>query len=118
MTDFDDVATSTSGKSLEKKHNIIPYLNPVSNDVSNNDVSNKDETVTDCSICLREDIKISDLVKLNCCHQFCGECITKTLEKHSSDIKPVSCALCRATVTRIDVNSSDCFNVISKFCNF
>lgn len=118
MTDFDDVATSTSSKNLEKKHNIIPYLNPVSNDV-NNDVNNKednDKIVADCSICLREDIKISDLVKLNCCHQFCGECVTKTLETHSSDINPVSCALCRANVTRIDVNSSDCFTMVSKFC--
>ena len=116
MTDFDDVAVtgSASAKNLEKKHNIIPYLNTVSNDVNNNVDNNK--IVTDCCICLREDIKISDLVKLNCCHQFCGECVTKTLETHSSDIHPVSCALCRANVTRIDVNSSDCFTMVSKFC--
>ena len=120
MTDFDDVAasgsssTSTNAKNLERKHNIIPYLNPLSNDVNNNE--DNDKIVTDCCICLREDIKISDLVKLNCCHQFCGECVTKTLETHSSDIHPVSCALCRANVTQIDVNSSDCFTMVSKFC--
>jgi hypothetical protein len=105
-TDFDAVANN-----LVKKFDIIPYLNNEVNPEVNPEVNN-------CCICMCDDVKISDLVKLNCCHQFCGECITKTLEKHSSDIKPVSCALCRATVTRIDVNSSDCFNVISKFCNF
>ena len=108
-TDFDAVATNNTGSGLEKKFDIIPYLNPVSNNIDND--------VNDCCICMRDDVKISDLVKLNCCHQFCGECITKTLEKHSSDIKPVSCALCRATVTQINVNSSDCFNMVSKFCN-
>ena len=101
------VATNNTN-GLEKKYNIIPYLNHL---------SNHNEDNNDCCICMRDDVKISDLVKLNCCHQFCGECVTKTLENHSSNKKPVSCALCRANVTRIDGNSSDCFNMVSKFCN-
>ena len=113
-SDFDSVATSNTNStnnvnSLEKKYNIIPYLNPGSNNIDND--------VNDCCICMRDDVKISDIVKLNCCHQFCGECVTRTLEKHSSNKKLVSCALCRANVTRIDVNSSECFNMVSKFCN-
>ncbi len=107
-SDFNAVASSNTDSSLEHKLDIIPHLNPVSNNIDND--------VNDCCICMRDDVKISDLVKLNCCHQFCGECVTKTLETHSSDINPVSCALCRANVTRIDVNSSDCFTMVSKFC--
>lgn len=105
MNDFDSSA-SASVNNLEKKFDIVPCLNPDMVSETTDDVK--------CCICLREDVKLKDLVKLNCCHQFCGECVTQTLE--SSDNKTVTCALCRACITRIDVTTSECFDMVSKYC--
>lgn len=104
MTDFD---SSASVNNLEKKFDIVPCLNPDMVSEITDDVK--------CCICLREEVKLSDLVKLNCCHQFCGECVTQTLEK-TEDNKTVACALCRACITRIDVTTSECFDMVSKYC--
>lgn len=107
MTDFDDAFANTDANSLEKKFNIVPCLNP-------NMVSETRDDV-ECCICLREEVKLKDLVKLNCGHQFCGECVTKTLEKTEAT-KAVACALCRTCITRIDVTTSECFDMVSKYC--
>ena len=97
--DFDAVAT------VPKKFNITPILNII--DESENDVC-------ECAICLSDAVKLKDSVKLNCNHQFCGECITKTLETHKSS-NP-GCALCRTTISNITVNTSDNYDKVVQFC--
>jgi hypothetical protein len=104
MTDFD----SADANSLEKKFDIVPCLKPDSVAETTDDI--------ECCICMREEVKLKDLVKLNCGHQFCGECVTKTLEKQSAENKAVSCALCRTCITQIDVRTSECFDMVCKYC--
>lgn len=100
--DFDAVATTP------KKFNITPILNILEND-------NKDsEDVCECAICLGDSVKLKDSVKLNCNHQFCGECVIKTLETHKSS--NLCCALCRATITNITVNNSDNYDKVALYC--
>ena len=65
---------------------------------------------SECSICW--DKKESDkFVKLNCNHEFCNECIIKTLaaNKHRAPC----CALCRADINNITSRSVDVQNEIS-----
>jgi len=100
--DFDAVAT------VPKKFNITPILNII------DESENEKQDVCECAICLSDTVKISDSVKLNCSHQFCGECVIKTLETNKS-LEPC-CALCRATITNITVNTSDNYDKISQFC--
>ena len=67
---------------------------------------NKSETVVECGICLSDDIPCSNMVKLGCGHEFCGDCAEKFI-----NVKP-SCALCRADVKKVSVGSE---LVLSKF---
>jgi hypothetical protein len=65
---------------------------------------------SECSICW--DKKDSDkFVKLNCNHEFCNECIVKTLatNKHRAPC----CALCRADINNITSRNVDVQNEIS-----
>jgi len=65
---------------------------------------------SECSICW--DQKASDkFVKLNCNHEFCNECIIKTLaaNKHRAPC----CALCRADINNITSRRVDVQNEIS-----
>jgi len=92
-----------------KKYNItVTLLAQVSAQVSD---------VCECCICMNDEINCVDSVKLNCEHQFCGDCIISTLKKHnkSSELKP-SCALCRSTMTQIVTNNSDILAKIQEFC--
>lgn len=68
------------------------------------------QLANECSICW--DKKESDkFVKLNCNHEFCNECIVKTLaaNKHRAPC----CALCRADINNITSRSVDVQNEIS-----
>jgi len=103
--DFDAVAT------VPKKFNITPILNIADN---HDELENDKQDVCECAICLSDTVKLSDSVKLNCNHQFCGECLIKTLETHKS-LNPC-CALCRTTISNITVNTSDNYDKISQFC--
>ena len=58
----------------------------------------------DCSICWDQK-ETSKFVKLNCKHEFCNECIVKTIaaNKHRNPC----CALCRAEITSITSRNVD-----------
>ena len=71
------------------------------------------ENICDCGICLDDNIKTENMVKLNCEHSFCGDCITRVLQ---TALKTPTCALCRASITAIEINSQDNYNRISEFC--
>jgi len=55
-----------------------------------------EESVCECSICLTEDVPISQFVTLNCGHAFCVTCYRNYLQflLHTPTKKP-ECALCR-----------------------
>ena len=95
---------SDSNSNVTKKYNIVAVLE------SQVEV---DAAVCECCICLNNEVNRSEIVKLNCDHLFCGECIITTLKKHnkSSELKPC-CALCRAPISQIAVNDNE---ILTKF---
>lgn len=52
----------------------------------------------ECSICY-EDIEIAKTVRLNCNHEFCGECITTHIKKTPS--AEVKCPMCRSNINTV-----------------
>ena len=70
----------------------------------------------ECCICLNDTIERDNIVKLNCQHQFCADCIITTLKKYNNHIEP-RCALCRDTITRIEVNHVGVLEQLNQFCN-
>jgi hypothetical protein len=60
----------------------------------------------ECSICY-ESIKTSNMVKINCAHEFCGFCIKKIM---NSDIK--NCAFCREKIDYIKVKTLEMENIL------
>lgn len=71
----------------------------------------------ECAICLNDEISSSDIVRLNCEHQFCGDCVISTLKTHkkSSEFEP-RCALCRTDISEIKTNNVDVQSKIQEFC--
>ena len=102
--DFEAVATGP------QKFNITPILNIIDESIE------AKEDVCECAICLVDTVKLKDSVKLNCSHQFCGECVIKTLETHKSASLNPRCALCRITISNVTVNNNDNYNKVSQFC--
>ena len=73
-------------------------------------VENTSVVANECSICWDKK-ESGKFVKLNCNHEFCNECIIKTLaaNKHRAPC----CALCRADINNITSRSVDVQNEIS-----
>jgi hypothetical protein len=83
------------------------------NIVSDVDVTMLDDKniYPDCSICL-EKVDSCKIVKLNCKHEFCNECIIKTIKTENRNT--LCCALCRAEISNI---TSRCENVQNEISN-
>ena len=60
----------------------------------------------ECGICLTEDVPCSNMVKLGCGHELCGDCVKRIIHT-----KPC-CAFCRADITKVSVNSQEVFNIL------
>lgn len=60
----------------------------------------------ECGICLTEDVPCSNMVKLGCGHELCGDCVKRIIHT-----KPC-CAFCRADITKVSVNSREVFNIL------
>ena len=60
----------------------------------------------ECGICLTEDVPCSNMVKLGCGHELCGDCVKRII-----DTKPC-CAFCRADIKNVSVNSQEVFNIL------
>lgn len=99
--------SNNSDSNVTKKYNILAVLE------SQVEVDAVEAQVCECCICLNNEVNRSEIVKLNCDHLFCGECIITTLKKHnkSSEVKPC-CALCRAPISQIAVNDNE---ILTKF---
>jgi len=91
-----------------KKYNIA---------LSKLEEENEEVEVCECAICLNDEISSSDIVRLNCEHQFCGDCIITTLKTHkkSSGFEP-RCALCRTDIAEIKTNNTDIQEKIQEYC--
>ena len=111
-------AANTNSDSDSNKYNITAVLQETCNkETCNKETCNKETCNKEtCYICLDDEVKLENIVKLNCNHQFCCSCIVSVLETNNVDKVPI-CALCRADITTIEVNSGDNYNVISGFCN-
>lgn len=66
----------------------------------------------DCNICY-ETSKETENVKLNCGHEYCGNCMINTLKLCSTD-EP-SCAMCRSEIVNIKCKNNDIKEQLCKF---
>lgn len=76
--------------------------------ILNNKTKIKDDLKEECNICY-ETIKQKDMIKLNCDHQFCKNCIKQTLKKCSPNTLPC-CAMCRSKIICITINDNNIIN--------
>ena len=93
-----------------KKYNIRPML------VLDRVEEGVEEGVEECAICY-ENTKCMDLVKLNCEHKFCGDCINRSLKAHNNMYCGPTCALCRTKMVSFSVKTLDIYNLVSEYCN-
>lgn len=63
------------------------------------------DELCECNICYETSNKIN-FVNLNCSHEFCKDCVIKTLETCDL-LKNPSCAYCRSTIKYITTKSKD-----------
>ena len=101
-------ATATATTDI-KKYNIIPIFT--------SEQIHLEKINCECCICLDNAVNMNNIVKLNCMHQFCCDCVVTTIKKHNNMYKEPSCALCRETIVDIEVNNLDNYNIVSQFCN-
>ena len=100
---------ATNENAIIKKYNITP--------VFTSEQIHLEKINCECCICLDNEVNMNNIVKLNCSHQFCCDCVVTTIKKHSNMYKEPSCALCRETIVDIEVNNLDNYNIVSQFCN-
>ena len=79
------------------------------------DMDEKDPT--DCPICL-ETNENHNIVKTNCGHEFCADCIAKTISSNRGCIQfqftqTIPCPLCRTNIVCLHCMTSDVINDIS-----
>ena len=60
------------------------------------------EELSCCSICLEENISRTNMILLDCKHEFCKSCVKKYFENER--LTNPSCALCRQSITKLEVN--------------
>lgn len=65
-----------------------------------------------CNICY-DDVKKSNMVTLNCSHEFCTTCIESTLKNVPNRQSP-SCAMCRAEMLNFQLYSTKAFKHMQK----
>ena len=75
---------------------------------------NDEQIKIECNICY-ELCNNTNLIKLNCNHEFCGCCIKNTLNHHDKLCSP-SCALCRQPMSRFTVKNVETYNLIAEHC--
>jgi hypothetical protein len=67
--------------------------------ISNNELPYEDN-ICECNICY-EQYEKKNYIKLNCEHEFCKECIVKTLEKSNTNVP--CCAFCRKDMVSFEL---------------
>ena len=91
-------------ENLYKKINILSTVN-------NNENENINK-LCECDICYDEK-EIKNFVKLGCNHEFCKDCMIKTIQ--TSHINNLYCALCRTEVKSIESRTNQVKNEINNY---
>lgn len=89
-----------------KKYRIVLYY-------SKEEV--KEEEFEECAICYNN-INCMELVKLNCQHTFCRDCIKGSLNAHTKPNCNPGCALCREQMTSFTIKTEETFNIVKDHC--
>jgi len=64
----------------------------------------------DCPICMNDNIKPTNIISTNCNHTFCGNCMKTYLDTIRKNVEcSPSCALCRSSITSLQINDVDLF---------
>jgi hypothetical protein len=108
MNDYDNIELNNINSISKEKRlqmfNIIPMLD--ASNKTDEDCSNCE----DCSICYEEKQNM-DKVTLNCGHQFCGDCIDKTINNYTQYGKPI-CALCRTEIKTLNIKNPEIYKTL------
>jgi hypothetical protein len=66
-------------------------------------------TKNECDICYDEHL-LKDFVKIQCRHQFCGQCVLKTTARCKGTTNPPNCPMCRSIVNELEYKNIDLMN--------
>jgi hypothetical protein len=119
-----ETETRADWNSLSTNLDILPFPVPSISFTPNKpnikllhvvDMDEKDPT--DCPICL-ETNENHNIVKTNCGHEFCADCIAKTISSNRGCIQfqftqTIPCPLCRTNIVCLHCMTSDVINDIS-----
>jgi hypothetical protein len=75
-------------------------------------ISEELDTIENCNICY-EDKQHRHMVSLNCKHNFCGTCVSKTLKKCNPLSFP-NCAMCRTKIGFLIVKDEEILNTLKE----
>lgn len=107
--EYIDLGSGMVSEQGTQKYNIVTELTELVLD-------SVEEVECECSICY-ENIKCMNLVKLNCAHEFCADCIKGSLNACNSGQGMPKCALCREQIIRFSVKTPHVYNLVSEHCN-
>lgn len=79
--------------------------------IENNESENKK---CECSICLDEN-EINNFIKLGCNHEFCKDCVIKTIKTTQTRNTKLCCALCRSEVKSVTSRTEIIYNEMAEF---
>jgi hypothetical protein len=89
-----------------------PIKYPICVKINNNENENIND-LCECTICFEEK-QPKDNVNLGCNHEFCKDCIIKTLQMNNTNNNP-RCAYCRTEIKNIEVRTTDVYSEISSY---
>ena len=118
LIDEFNLAAATVNTNTNTNTNIINDLKSFRFDIGLNLDTNShtsSNTNCECGICLEQNIEKKNMVKLNCNHLFCCNCIVRVLEMTSPSNIPC-CAFCRTNIVNIETSSSDNYTQLAEFC--
>ena len=73
-------------------------------------------TDTECPICFGG-LTQENTIKTGCNHQFCKLCVVQYMRAESLDKDDLSCPMCRATITKMNTQEKETFDILStRFC--
>jgi hypothetical protein len=110
---MDEFITTPRNNIIKRKINVLIDLTEdintnLTKDI-NTDLTEETENI-ECPICYEPILKNNE-IKLNCCHEFCCSCISKSLNAYDKQI----CALCRTPTTTYNVKTTEMYNVIAEY---
>lgn len=102
QTDRDKIITTIikcllKEQEQEQEQDII-YFNEISNSYVLNKLYVIDNNITECCICMKDNVSKINMIQLLCNHEFCIDCLSTYI---NLDDKEKFCFLCRTPITDI-----------------